>query len=94
MIDAEGSFKDRLQELQTGTEGEARIGSVLTGARAGASGNYVTRLPSLLVHDEMVSREWTRLKVPGFSWRLASTTTQVPWTLISTNCSSTARSVM
>ncbi len=32
--DAVRSFEDRLQELQTGTEGEVRIGSAPTGARA------------------------------------------------------------
>lgn len=33
------------------------------------SGDYLTLLPSLLVHDELISGEWARLDVPGFSWQ-------------------------
>lgn len=33
------------------------------------TGRYLTLLPSLLVHNELLSGEWIRLNAPGFSWQ-------------------------
>lgn len=32
-------------------------------------GNYLTLLPSLMVHDELLSGEWVTVTAPGFSWQ-------------------------
>lgn len=34
-----------------------------------STGRFLTLLPSLLVHDDLLSGEWTRLNAPGFSWQ-------------------------
>ncbi|MEO5831111.1 MAG: LysR family transcriptional regulator [Rhodanobacter sp.] len=66
----EVEFRQRFVEAGLAAPGSVIESSSLEFLRALVSAeHYLTLLPSLLVHEELRSRQWLRLNAPGFSWQ-------------------------